>query len=145
MLRPENFLQSIIPVLQEHRPAAVWLFSAKDGDRYAQFIPALKAESKSWGLKVFVQTGSVNGAREALEDGADILVVQGTDAGGHQFALGAGLMTLLPEVVDMVKAEFPDSETAVTAAGGIMDGRGIAAAQALGRSICPAVVCWIKD
>jgi nitronate monooxygenase len=135
MFQPENFLQGIIPVLQEHRPAAVWLFAAKDGERYAQYIPTLRAEGKSWGLKIFVQLGSVTAAKEALEDGADILVVQGTDAGGHQFALGAGLMALLPEVVDMVNASFPESKVAIIAAGGIMDGRGIAAAQALGSYI----------
>jgi len=67
-----------------------------------------------------------------VEDGSDVLVVQGTDAGGHQRAQGASLITLLPEVVDMLAEEFKDSHVAVVAAGGIMDGRGIAAAQMLG-------------
>jgi hypothetical protein len=84
-------------------------------------------------LKVFVQVGSVQDAREAVEDGTDVLVVQGTDAGGHQWAQGASLITLLPEVVDMLAEEFKDSHVAVVAAGGIMDGRGIAAAQMLGK------------
>lgn len=136
MFRPENFLQGILPVLQEYRPAAVWLFAAETGGRYANFILSIKAETKSWGLKVFVQVGSVKAAREAVVDGTDVVVVQGIDAGGHQMAQGAGLMTLLPEVADMLKDEFPSSHVSVIAAGGIMDGRGIAAAQALGAYEC---------
>lgn len=132
MLRPENFLQGIIPVLHEHRPAAVWLFAVESRQQYSNVIPSLKKEGKAWGLRVFVQVGSVKGAREAVEDGADVVVVQGIDAGGHQFAQGASLIALLPEVMDMLKEEFRDSQVAVIAAGGIMDGRGIAASQALG-------------
>jgi nitronate monooxygenase len=133
MFRPDNFLQAVVPILQEYRPAAVWLFAAENRAGYADVISTLKTEGKAWGLKIFVQVGSVQGAREAVEDGTDVLVVQGTDAGGHQMAHGASLMTLLPEVVDMLKDEFPNSHISVIAAGGIMDGRGIAAAQALGQ------------
>lgn len=133
MFRPKNFLESIVPVLHEYRPAAVWLFAAENRAQYTNIIPLLKAEGKAWGLKVFVQVGSVKDAREAVEDGTDVLVVQGTDAGGHQLARGAGLMALLPEVVDILKEEFEDSQVSIIAAGGIMDGRGIAAAKALGR------------
>jgi collagenase-like PrtC family protease len=93
-------------------------------------------------LKVFVQVGSVQDAREAVEDGTDVLVVQGTDAGGHQRAQGASLITLLPEVVDMLAEEFKDSHVAVVATGGIMDGRGIAAAQMLGK-IFPIHLCTL--
>lgn len=74
-------------------------------------------------------------AREAVEDGCDVVVAQGVDAGGHQWAQGAGLMSLLPEVVDMLAAEHKAKEVAVIAAGGIMDGRGIAAGLALGKSM----------
>ena len=63
-------------------------------------------------------------AQEAVEAGADILVAQGTEAGGHGQSLP--LFTLLPQVVDA----FP--ETPAVAAGGIADGRGLAAAMALG-------------
>ena len=81
---------------------------------------------------MFVQVGNVQAAREAVEDGCDILVVQGTDAGGHQWAQGASVMSLIPEVVDMLANEYKDIKIPIIAAGGIMDGRGIAAGLSLG-------------
>ena len=119
-------------MISEHRPAGVWLAFPPNRECHAELIPALKAAGKPWGLKIFVQVGSVQTAREAVEDGADIVVAQGIDAGGHAWARGAGLISLIPEVTDMLADEFPDSHVQVIAAGGIMDGRGIAAAIALG-------------
>jgi nitronate monooxygenase len=63
-------------------------------------------------------------AREALEAGADVIVAQGTEAGGH--GQSEPLLTLLPQVVDAC----PD--VPVVAAGGIADGRGLAAAMMFG-------------
>lgn len=64
----------------------------------------------------------------------DVLVVQGTDAGGHGLAQGAGLVALLPEVGDAVAALVPDERErpVVVAAGGIAEERGAAAALVLG-------------
>ena len=70
-----------------------------------------------------------------MEDGCDVVVVQGTDAGGHQWAQGASLITLVPEVRDMLKQDFNGSNVAVIAAGGIVDGRGVAAQLALGMGL----------
>lgn len=134
---PVNFVKGVIPVLLEHKPIAVWLFAPASRDQHAEIITALKTAGKVWGLKVFVQIGSVQTAREAVEDGCDILVVQGTDAGGHQSAQGAGLITLVPEISDMLEDEYKDSDIPIIAAGGVMDGRSIAAALALG--ICNPV------
>ncbi|RWA05723.1 hypothetical protein EKO27_g9382, partial [Xylaria grammica] len=64
--------------------------------------------------------------------GADVIVAQGVDAGGHQFVKAASVVSLVPEVKDMVRDEFPGKEIAVWAAGGIADGRGVAAVLALG-------------
>jgi nitronate monooxygenase len=66
-------------------------------------------------------------AREALDAGADILVAQGTEAGGH----GAARTTLdiVPAIVDLAAGRVP-----VVAAGGIADGRGLAAIMMLGAS-----------
>ena len=63
-------------------------------------------------------------ARDAVAHGADVLVAQGAEAGGH--GISRGTLALVPAVVDAV-AEVP-----VVAAGGIADGRGLAAALMLG-------------
>ncbi|KAF2097003.1 2-nitropropane dioxygenase [Rhizodiscina lignyota] len=129
-----NFIETVGPVLAKHKVAAVWLFAPTPSkpSAHAPVIPALKEMGKSWGLKVFVMVGTVEAAREAMSDGADVLVVQGVDAGGHQWAKGSGIISVVPEVCDMLKTEYKGREVAVVAAGGIMDGRGIAAAMALG-------------
>ena len=69
--------------------------------------------------------GKVEHARRALDAGCDIVVAQGTEAGGHTGQVAT--MPLVPQIVDAVGTEIP-----VVAAGGIFDGRGLAAALALG-------------
>jgi enoyl-[acyl-carrier protein] reductase II len=69
--------------------------------------------------------GKVDHARRALEAGCDIVVAQGTEAGGHTGLIAT--MPLVPQIVDAVGTHIP-----VVAAGGIFDGRGLAAALALG-------------
>ena len=82
-------------------------------------------------MKIFVQVGAVDAAREAVRQGADVVVAQGTDAGGHQIKVGAGVVVLVPEVRDLVEKEGK-GEVAVVAAGGLVDGRGVVAALGLG-------------
>jgi nitronate monooxygenase len=67
-------------------------------------------------------------AREAVDAGADILVAQGGEAGGHSGSRAT--LPLVPEVADFLSATAP--ETLLVAAGGIADGRGLAAALMLG-------------
>jgi enoyl-[acyl-carrier protein] reductase II len=69
--------------------------------------------------------GKVRHAVDAVEAGCDIVVAQGTEAGGHTGQVAT--MPLVPQVVDAVGDRVP-----VVAAGGIFDGRGLAAALALG-------------
>ena len=69
--------------------------------------------------------GKVDHARRALDAGCDLVVAQGTEAGGHTGLVAT--MPLVPQIVDAVGARIP-----VVAAGGIFDGRGLAAALALG-------------
>ena len=82
-------------------------------------------ELRSVGTKIWVQVGSVEEALRSVEKGADLIVVQGIAAGGHNRS-SAGTVTLVPSVVDAI-APIP-----VLAAGGIADGRGVVAAVALG-------------
>lgn len=76
------------------------------------------------GAKLFVQVQTLAHAIRAARAGADVIISQGGEAGGHAGALGT--IALLPAVVDAV-APIP-----VVAAGGIADGRGLAAALLLG-------------
>ncbi|MHB8438609.1 MAG: NAD(P)H-dependent flavin oxidoreductase [Acidimicrobiales bacterium] len=77
------------------------------------------------GLLVVNMCGKVDHARRAVDAGCDIVVAQGTEAGGHTGQVAT--MPLVPQIVDAVGDRVP-----VVAAGGIFDGRGLAAALALG-------------
>ena len=82
------------------------------------------AAARAAGCKVICQVRDVAGAEEAQRAGVDVIVAQGTEAGGHTG--GIATLPLVPRVVDAV-APLP-----VLAAGGIADGRGLAAALLLG-------------
>jgi enoyl-[acyl-carrier protein] reductase II len=77
------------------------------------------------GLVVVSMCGKVEHAVRAVEAGCDLVVAQGTEAGGHTGQVAS--FPLVPQIVDAVGARVP-----VVAAGGIFDGRGLAAALALG-------------
>lgn len=95
------------------------------------FVEQLKAARIAW----FANVTTVAEARAAEAAGADVIVAQGAEAGGHRGAFTAatardeaiGLFALLPQVVDAVKLP-------VVASGGIADARGVAAALLLGAS-----------
>lgn len=81
------------------------------------------------GVPLIAQVQTLDHARQALDAGADILAAQGGEAGGHGMSVRS-TFTLVPEVVDLVAERSP--ATLVLAAGGVADGRGLAAALALG-------------
>ncbi len=105
-----------------HRPAAVML-SFGDARR---FVPPIRRA----GAALVLQVQTLAAARRAAELEPDLIVAQGTEAGGH--GSSRALFPLLPAVVDAV-APIP-----VLAAGGIADGRGLVAALALGA--CGALI-----
>jgi enoyl-[acyl-carrier protein] reductase II len=77
------------------------------------------------GIKVWEQVGSIDAGKRAVDDGIDAIVAQGIEAGGHNFGT-LPTFVLVPEMADKVKPPL------LLAAGGIADGRGLAAALALG-------------
>ena len=86
------------------------------------------ARIRQSGATLICQVQSMANAREAVDAGADVIVAQGGEAGGHGGTRGT--LTLVPEVADFLAAAAPD--TLLVAAGGIADGRGLAAALMLG-------------
>ncbi len=84
----------------------------------------MTAAAHSQGMKVLGITGNARNARRMAESGVDLVVAQGHEGGGHTGRVGT--MALLPQAIDAA-APVP-----VLAAGGIGDGRGLAAALAMG-------------
>jgi nitronate monooxygenase len=100
----------------EYRPHAVML---SFGNPAALAGPVTDA-----GVPLIVQVTDLDEARQALDAGADVLVAQGSEAGGHGGARST--LPFVPAVADLA------GPVPVLAAGGIADGRGLAAALALG-------------
>jgi nitronate monooxygenase len=132
MARPErapDVVQAALEVVLDERPA---VFSAALG----WLAPALVENCRRRGIQVLAMVSNVEDARGAAAAGADVIVAQGGEAGGHRSIDGKpasaesaaiGVMALLPQVVDAVTVP-------VVAAGGVADGRGLVAALALGAS-----------
>lgn len=120
----EDFHAQMQVIIEEKVPVFSFAFAIPE--------PALLAGIKASGAKVLGTATTVAEARALVEAGVDVVVAQGSEAGGHRGTFLAefddamiGVMTLVPQIIDAV-------DVPVVAAGGIMDGRGIAAALALG-------------
>ena len=109
----------LLDLALERKPAAIML---SFGDPRPFFEKIAGA-----GVPLICQVQTLTMAKEAVAAGAQILVAQGAEAGGH--GMSRGTIALVPEVVDAV-----GGDVAVAAAGGIADGRGLAAALMLGAS-----------
>lgn len=83
---------------------------------------------KAQGVPLICQVQGMRYLREAVEVGADVIVAEGCEAGGHSGY--RGVFTLVPEAADYLAKRSPD--TVLVAAGGVGDGRGVAAALMLG-------------
>ena len=124
-LPPSRLSEQVSVVFEEKVP----VLSFGLGD-----LPRFISEAHTTGAKVTAMITTVDEARKVADGGADVIIAQGSEAGGHRssFALDqngdahlVGTIALIPQVVDSVRVP-------VVAAGGIMDGRGIAAALSLG-------------
>lgn len=113
--RPE-----LLDLALAHRPAALML-SFGDPRPFAGKI-------KAAGAHLICQVQTLRHVEDALEAGADIIVAQGSEAGGH--GASRATLPLVPQVADLVARR--DSDAITVAAGGIADGRGLAAALMLG-------------
>lgn len=127
-------------------------FSAEAADVLATFqppvvsfhfglpAPALLARIKAWGATVLASATTVDEARWLVAHGADAVIAQGLEAGGHRghflspdLSAQMGTLALLPQVVAALAADRPGAAAIpVIAAGGIADAAGVAAARALG-------------
>jgi nitronate monooxygenase len=102
------------------QPAAVMLSFGPVADFAAQI--------RQSGVPVICQVQSMAHAREAVEAGAEVIVAQGGEAGGHSGSRST--FTLVSEVADYLSKAAPD--TLLVTAGGVADGRALAAALMLG-------------
>ncbi|MEN8239900.1 MAG: nitronate monooxygenase [Actinomycetota bacterium] len=114
-----SMADGVLDAALAHEPAAMWM---SFGDP-SPHIPAIHAS----GAAVICQVSNVAEAIVAADAGADVIVAQGSEAGGHGRS-GRSLFGLLPAI----SAAIPD--VALVAAGGISDRRGYEAARALGAS-----------
>jgi nitronate monooxygenase len=102
------------------RPKAIFL-SFDDPEPFA-------SRARAEGIVCFCQLQTRADAERALDCGVDVLVAQGSEAGGHGGSRAT--FTLVPEIADLIAKRAP--ATLLCAAGGIADGRGLAAALMLG-------------
>jgi nitronate monooxygenase len=117
---------ALLDLALAHHPKAMFL-SFGDIDEFA--VPIKRAN-----IPLIAQIQTLAQARKAVADGADVIVAQGAEAGGH--GGGRSTLPLVPAVVDALGHKVP-----VVAAGGIADGRGLAAALMLGAAgvLCGSV------
>jgi nitronate monooxygenase len=124
----------LLEIALNRAPAAMFL-SFGDPQPFA-------ARIRQAGVPLICQIQTVADARRAIHVRADVVVAQGAEAGGH--GEKRGTLTLVPEVADLIATLAP--ETLLCAAGGVGDGRGLAAALCLGADgVVVGTRFWASD
>ncbi|KAK2768765.1 hypothetical protein FQN54_000621 [Arachnomyces sp. PD_36] len=129
-------LPLLLSAISQNTPSAIWLFAPSSHMQLRNFAESIR-ETTGGKTRIWVQITSVREALEATDPElgvcADVLVVQGGDAGGHgRRGGGAGVISLVPEVRDALGDAGRGESVPLFAAGGVVDGRGVAASLALG-------------
>jgi nitronate monooxygenase len=120
----------LLSIALDRAPCAIMLSFGET----AAFLPQIRRVN----TKLIVQIQSLDQARQALAEGADVIVAQGTEAGGHGGSRST--MPLVPAVVDSAGL------VPVVAAGGIADGRGLAASLMLGaQGVLCGTALYVSD
>jgi nitronate monooxygenase len=146
-------------ILRRYRVAAVWLFAPRDGmgdllvwvdrvrglyqEEQMEDVDDSKSKSKeTTAPQIWIQISSIAETTTALKHlHPDVLVIQGSDAGGHGLARSASLITLLPEVSNLIAEHYtPSTKTVLNehqpptllAAGGLTNGLTLSATLLLG-------------
>src|SRR5215212_1059491 len=151
ILPPFKFLEQLKIILEEK----IQVISVAMGNLPTQIVEQIHSLSSSSSSKIMSMVTTVQEAVDVARNGADIIVAQGAEAGGHRSTFNIplenenenetlpliGTMTLVPQIVDALsriegnKSQAKKEEAyniPVIAAGGIADGRGLVAALALG-------------
>jgi len=110
----------VLDAVLARKPKAIFL-SFDDPEPFASRV-------KAAGIPLFCQLQTRADAERAIDCGVDVIVAQGTEGGGHGGTRAT--LTLVPEIADVIARRAP--HTLLCAAGGIADGRGLAAALMLG-------------
>jgi nitronate monooxygenase len=110
----------VLDAVIDRKPKAIFL-SFDDPEPFA-------SEARAAGIAVICQLPTRADAERAIDCGVDVIVAQGTEGAGHGGTRAT--LTLVPEIADLIAKRAP--QTLLCAAGGIVDGRGLAAALMLG-------------
>src|ERR1700704_208985 len=142
---PEDAGDIALPNFDEQCQALLRVAPAAVSSIMGLYPPSFVSELKARRIAWFATATTVVDAKKAEAAGADVIIAQGMEAGGHRGAFDAtkaeqqlvGLIALVPAIVDAVKVP-------VVATGGIADGRGVAACLVLGASAAQVGTAFLR-